>query len=120
MKYNYILLLKSKLYIFLYIFIFIFILLLICNFFFSSSLANKKKKKKMAPFSRKVYLKLAKGFHRRNKNCPRIMINKVHKALKYAYIARRVKKRFFRRQWVMSINTAVAEHNINYSRFIYG
>ena len=41
----------------------------------------------------KKILKLAKGYRGRAKNCFRIAIEKVEKALSYAYRDRRVKKR---------------------------
>lgn len=50
----------------------------------------------------------------------RITIPKVEKALSYAYRDRKVRRREYRTNWIMSINAAVREHNINYSNFIYG
>jgi ribosomal protein L20 len=73
----------------------------------------------MTPWDRKKYYQLAKGFYGRNKNCRRIMIPRVEKALQYAYRDRRVRRRRARRDWIISINAAVREHNINYSNFIY-
>ena len=44
----------------------------------------------------------------------------VDKALSYAYIGRRLKKRDFRRLWVIRINAAARQHGLSYSQFIYG
>ena len=68
----------------------------------------------------KKILKLAKGYRGRAKNCYRIAIQRVEKALQYAYRDRRVKKRDFRGLWIQRINAAVRSHGITYSRFING
>jgi large subunit ribosomal protein L20 len=68
----------------------------------------------------KKILKLAKGYRGRAKNCFRIAIEKVEKALRYAYRDRRVKKRDFRALWIQRINAAVREHGLIYSKFISG
>ncbi len=68
----------------------------------------------------KKILKLAKGYRGRAKNCFRVAIQKVEKALRYAYRDRRVKKRDFRALWIQRINAAVREHGLVYSRFISG
>jgi hypothetical protein len=44
----------------------------------------------------------------------------VFKKLTYAYRDRKVKKRLMRRQWIHSINAAVREHGVSYSRFQCG
>ncbi|CAH3036564.1 large ribosomal subunit protein bL20 [Pocillopora verrucosa] len=63
-------------------------------------------------------LALAKGFRGRSKNCYSIAIRRVHKALQYQYISRRLKKREMRALWITRINIATREHNVNYSNFI--
>ena len=68
----------------------------------------------------KKIIKLAKGYRGRAKNCFRIAIEKVEKALQYGYRDRRNKKRDFRKLWVQRINAAVREHNMIYSQFIHG
>eukprot|EP01016_Furgasonia_blochmanni_P007375 TRINITY_DN1295_c0_g1_i10.p1 TRINITY_DN1295_c0_g1~~TRINITY_DN1295_c0_g1_i10.p1 ORF type:complete len:221 (+),score=49.43 TRINITY_DN1295_c0_g1_i10:76-663(+) len=73
----------------------------------------------MPTWSKKKYFKLAKGFFGKAKNCIRICAPKVEKSLQYAYRDRRVRPRLLRRQWVMSINAAVREHDFNYSRFVW-
>ncbi len=68
----------------------------------------------------KKILKLAKGYRGRAKNCFRVAIEKVEKALRYAYRDRRNKKRDFRGLWIQRINAAVRPHGLVYSRFING
>ena len=68
----------------------------------------------------KKILKLAKGFRGRSKNCFRIAVQKVEKALQYAYRDRRAKKRNFRALWIQRINAAVRMHGMVYSQFING
>ncbi len=68
----------------------------------------------------KKILKLAKGYRGRAKNCYRVAIEKVEKALQYAYRDRRVRKRDFRSLWIQRINAAVREYGLIYSQFING
>lgn len=68
----------------------------------------------------KKIIKMAKGYRGRAKNCYRIAIEKVEKALQYAYRDRRTKKRDFRNLWVQRINAAVREQGLIYSQFING
>ena len=68
----------------------------------------------------KKVLDLAKGYRSRNSKAYRIALEKVEKALRYAYRDRRNKKRDFRGLWIQRINAAVREHGLTYSRFIAG
>ncbi len=68
----------------------------------------------------KKILKLAKGYRGRAKNCFRVAIQKVEKALQYAYRDRKVRKRDFRGLWIQRINAAVREQGLIYSQFING
>ncbi|AZL15723.1 50S ribosomal protein L20 [Rickettsiales endosymbiont of Stachyamoeba lipophora] len=68
----------------------------------------------------KKILKLAKGYRGRAKNCYRIAVEKVEKALQYAYRDRRAKKRDFRRLWIQRVNAAVRMFDLTYSQFIHG
>lgn len=68
----------------------------------------------------KKIIKLAKGYRGRSKNCFRIALERVEKALQYAYRDRRNKKREFRALWIQRINAAVREHGMKYSTFING
>lgn len=67
---------------------------------------------------RKKILKMAKGYFGARKNVYTVAKNAVEKALSYAYIHRKQKKRAFRRLWIARINAAVRQHGISYSRFI--
>ncbi len=68
----------------------------------------------------KKVIKMAKGYRGRAKNCFRVAIEKVEKALQYAYRDRRARKRNFRGLWIQRINAAVREHGMVYSQFMNG
>ena len=68
----------------------------------------------------KKIIKLAKGYRGRSKNCFRVALRRVEKALQYAYRDRRTKKRDFRGLWIQRINAAAREHGLNYSQFMGG
>jgi large subunit ribosomal protein L20 len=68
----------------------------------------------------KKVLDLAKGYRGRGSKAFRVAIEKVEKALRYAYRDRRNKKRDFRGLWIQRINAAAREHGLTYSRFING
>ena len=64
----------------------------------------------------KKILNMAKGYRGRNKNVFRVAVEKVEKALQYAYRDRRAKKRNFRSLWIQRINAATRLHDMTYSR----
>ncbi len=68
----------------------------------------------------KKILKLAKGYVGRSSKTFRPALERVEKALQYAYRDRRNKKREFRGLWIQRINAAVREHGMTYSQFIAG
>jgi large subunit ribosomal protein L20 len=68
----------------------------------------------------KKILKLAKGYRGRASTCFRVAIEKVEKALRYAYRDRRAKKRNFRALWIQRINAGTRQHGLPYSRFMDG
>lgn len=68
----------------------------------------------------KKILKLAKGFRGRSSTCFRVAIEKVEKALRYAYRDRRAKKRNFRALWIQRINAGTRQYGMPYSRFMNG
>lgn len=68
----------------------------------------------------KKILELSKGYRGRSSTNYRIALERVEKALQYAYRDRRNKKRDFRALWIQRINAAVREHGLTYSRFING
>jgi large subunit ribosomal protein L20 len=69
---------------------------------------------------RKKVFKAAKGFYGRRKNNITTANAAVDRAMQYAYIGRKQKKRNFRALWIQRINAAVREHGLTYSRFISG
>ena len=68
----------------------------------------------------KKILKLAKGYVGRSSTSYRIALERVEKALRYAYRDRRNKKRDFRGLWIQRINAGVREHGLTYSQFMHG
>ena len=66
----------------------------------------------------KKIVKLAKGYRGRSKNCFCVAIEKVEKALQYAYRDRKARKRDFRSLWIQRINAAVRQYGLKYSEFI--
>lgn len=68
----------------------------------------------------KKILKLAKGYRGRSSTNYRIALERVEKALQYAYRDRRNRKRDFRSLWIQRINAGVREHGLTYSRFMHG
>jgi large subunit ribosomal protein L20 len=65
-------------------------------------------------------LKLAKGFKGRRKNCYKRANQAVERALHYATRDRRVRKRQFRRLWVVRINAAARLAGTTYSKLVNG
>jgi len=76
------------------------------------SVASKKRKKKV--------LKLARGNYGGRHRLYRTAKETVNKGLAYAYRDRRVKKRDFRRLWIIRINAACRQYDLPYSLFING
>src|ERR1700681_3198978 len=68
----------------------------------------------------KKVLDLAKGYRGRGSKAYRIALEKVEKALRYAYRDRRNKKRTWRALWIQRINAGVREHGLTYSQFVNG
>ncbi|MDG1917610.1 MAG: 50S ribosomal protein L20 [Flavobacteriales bacterium] len=67
---------------------------------------------------RKKVLDAAKGYFGRRKNVHTVAKNAVEKAMQYAYIGRKQKKRNFRSLWIQRINAGVREHGMSYSTFM--
>jgi large subunit ribosomal protein L20 len=72
----------------------------------------------VTPTQHKNLLKFAKGYRGRSKNCFSIAIRRVHKAWQYGYRDRRVKKREWRKLWIMRLQAAVRQYAWRYSEFI--
>ena len=68
----------------------------------------------------KKVLALAKGYRGRGSTAYRVAIEKVEKALRYAYRDRRNRKREFRELWIVRINAAARENGTTYSRLMGG
>lgn len=69
---------------------------------------------------RKKVLKMAKGFRGGHSKLFRTAADAVDKALMYAYRDRRVRKRDFRRLWIVRINAAARMNDLSYSKFMHG
>ena len=74
----------------------------------------------MAIWTKKKYLKLAKGFRGRAKNCPRVMMPRVEKSLQHSYKGRKMRPRIHRQEWIAAINAGVRQHGLPYSQLIFG
>jgi large subunit ribosomal protein L20 len=70
--------------------------------------------------SRRKTLDLAKGYFLTKSKLYRAAQEAVEKALGYAYVGRRRKKREFRRLFILRINAGCRINGISYSKFIGG
>ncbi len=68
----------------------------------------------------KKVLAQAKGYRGRSHSCYRLALERVEKALSYAYRDRRNRKRSFRALWIQRINAGAREHGLTYARFMNG
>ena len=68
----------------------------------------------------KKVLKAAKGYYNARRKVFRVAKQAVTKALQYAYIGRKQKKRHFRTLWIARINAAARANGMSYSRFMNG
>jgi large subunit ribosomal protein L20 len=68
----------------------------------------------------KKVLKEAKGYYGARRKIYRVAKQAVTKAGQYAYRDRRQRKRQFRRLWIVRINAAAHQFDLNYSRLIDG
>ena len=64
--------------------------------------------------------KAAKGYRGGRSRLLRTVKDAVDRSREYSYRDRKVRKRDFRRIWIMRINAAVRERGLNYSQFIFG
>jgi len=69
---------------------------------------------------RKKILSLAKGYRGTKSKLYRSAKESVERALNFAYTGRKLKKRDFRRLWIVRINAACRLNDIKYSQFIHG
>ena len=70
--------------------------------------------------ARKRVLKQTEGFFLTKGKLHRSAQEALEKALKYAYVGRKQKKRDYRSLWITRINAACRNHAISYSKFIGG
>ncbi|MDR1375402.1 MAG: 50S ribosomal protein L20 [Holosporaceae bacterium] len=68
----------------------------------------------------KKVLKLTKGYIGRSNNCYRSALERLEKAMQFAYRDRRNKRRDLRKLWIIRVNAAVREYGMKYSQFICG
>ena len=68
----------------------------------------------------KKVMKLSKGFRGRRNNVFKIAKDAVERSLAFSYRDRRVKKREFRKLWIVRINAAARECGLSYSRLMAG
>lgn len=69
---------------------------------------------------RKKYLRLAKGYWGAKSRLHRYAKEAVERALRFAYVGRKQRKRDFRRLWIVRINAAAHLNGLNYSQFMHG
>ncbi|MEW5977896.1 MAG: 50S ribosomal protein L20 [Acidobacteriota bacterium] len=70
--------------------------------------------------NRRKILKLASGFRGTKSKLYRSAKESVEKSLRYSYRDRRVRKRDFRRLWIVRIGAAAKLNGLSYNRFIHG
>ena len=68
----------------------------------------------------KKVLKLAKGYYGGKSRLFKTANETVIRALRNAYVGRRLKKRDFRRLWIARINAASRMNGLSYSKFMNG
>lgn len=69
---------------------------------------------------RKKLLWLASGYYLNKSKLYKFAKESVEKALGYAYRDRRVRKREFRKLWIIRIGAAARENGLNYNQLIHG
>ena len=69
---------------------------------------------------RNKYLKAAKGYYGAKSRLFKNAKEQVEKGLQYAYRDRRVRRREFRRLWIVRINAAARMFDMSYSQLIDG
>ena len=69
---------------------------------------------------RKKVLKRAKGYFGSKHRLFKTAHEQVMHSLHYAYVSRRTIKRDYRKLWIVRINAACRQHDINYSTLMHG
>ena len=69
---------------------------------------------------RRKVLEQAKGYRGTKHSSYRRAKEQVQRSLKYAYRDRRVRKREFRKLWIVRINAGARENGLSYTTFMHG
>ena len=69
---------------------------------------------------RKKILRRAKGYYLAKSKLYKSAKEQVQRSLAFAYRDRRVRKREFRKLWIVRINAAAREHAMSYSTLMHG
>lgn len=77
----------------------------------TNHVASRKRRKKV--------LKQARGYFGARKNVYTVAKNAVEKAMQYAYVGRKLKKRQYRRLWISRINAAARLNGMTYSTLMH-
>lgn len=70
--------------------------------------------------SKKRLFKRAKGYRGGRSKLTRTVKESLLRSGQYAFRDRRVRKRQFRRLWIIRLNAACRQHGLRYSEFIHG
>ena len=82
-------------------------------------MARVKRAMNARKYHKKV-LKLAKGYYGGKSKLFKTANETVIRALRNAYVGRKLKKRDFRKLWIARINAAARMNGLSYSRFMNG
>mmetsp|Transcript_11645 Transcript_11645/g.15182 ORF Transcript_11645/g.15182 Transcript_11645/m.15182 type:complete len:145 (+) Transcript_11645:121-555(+) len=74
--------------------------------------------REFASAKHKRIIKMAKGYRGRANRTFKAALQRVEKALQYAYRDRKQRKRDFRKLWIQRLNAGTRQHNMSYSKFI--
>jgi large subunit ribosomal protein L20 len=69
---------------------------------------------------RKKVLKAARGYFGARRSLITVAKNALDKAMGYAFVHRKQKKRAYRTLWIARINAGARTHGLSYSRLIHG
>lgn len=78
------------------------------------------KRAKNSRKNHKKVLKLAKGYYGGKSKLFKTANESVIRALRNAYVGRKLKKRDFRKLWIARINAAARMNDLSYSKFMNG
>jgi large subunit ribosomal protein L20 len=82
-------------------------------------MARVKRAMNARKYHKKV-LKLAKGYYGGKSKLFKTANETVIRALRNAYVGRKLKKRDFRKLWIARINAGTRQNGLSYSRFMNG